>query len=172
MFEGEEWREIQEFPHYFVSNYGRVKHTERIEARKITVNDRGFPVVTLFGKDSKTRYLRQINKLVAQAFLPPPMFADETAVWHIDGDLGNCRVENLKWDTRPRVLEWNEMHRTLEPKLRTPKVKNNRTGKVYENAFMCAMDEGFLETTIVWKVERQARNVEDDNARYRYIFNE
>jgi hypothetical protein len=170
VFENEEWREIEEFPHYSISNYGRVKHENRIEARKITINDRGFPIVTLFCKDSKTRYLRQINKLVAQAFLPPPIYSDETAVWHIDGDLSNCRVENLKWDTRSRVLEWNEMHRTLSPKLKTPKVKNNRTGKVYDNAFMCAIDEGALETTIVWKEERQARNVEDDNARYRYIF--
>ena len=170
MFENEEWREIEEFPHYSISNYGRVKHENRIEARKITVNDRGFPIVTLFGRDSKTRYLRQINKLVAQAFLPPPLYNDMTQVWHIDGDLANCRVENLKWDTRPRVLEWNEMHRTLSPKLKTPMVKNNRTGKVYENAFACGMDEGHLETTIVWKVERQAQNVEDPNARYMYLF--
>jgi hypothetical protein len=170
MFENEEWREIEDFPHYSISNYGRVKHENRVEARKVTVNDRGFPIVTLFGKDKKTRYLRQINKLVAQAFLPTPMFHDETAVWHIDGDLSNCRVENLKWDTRSRVLEWNEMNRTLKPKLVTPKVKNNRTGKVYANAFECALDEGQLETTIVWKVERQARNMEDDNARYRYIY--
>lgn len=170
MFENEEWRPIEDLPHYLISNYGRVKRDGNIEARKVSVNDRGFPVVTLYGRDSKTRNLRQINKLVAQAFLEPPIFADETAVWHIDGDLSNCRVDNLRWDTRSRVLEWNEMHRTQTPKLKTPKVKNNRTGKIYENAFECGMDEGFLETTIVWKVERQARNVEDDNARYRYIF--
>lgn len=170
MFENEEWRHIEEFPHYFISNYGRVKHVDRIEARKVTINDRGFPIVTLFGRDSKTRYLRQINKLVAEAFLPPPNYKDETAVWHIDGDLTNCRVENLRWDTRSRVLEWNEMHRSNKPKFVTPRVKNNRTGAIYENAFECGMAEGMLESTVVWKVERQARNMEDDNARYRYIF--
>lgn len=170
MFENEIWHEIEEFPHYRVSNYGRIKHVDRNEARKVTVNERGFPVVLLSSKNTPTRYLRQVNKLVAQAFLPPPQFDDETAVWHIDGDLTNCRAENLRWEMRSRVLEWNEMHRTGQPKFRTPKVKNNRTGEVYENAYECAMAEGMLESAVVWRVERQARHIEDDNARYRYVF--
>ena len=170
MFENEEWREIEEFPHYSISNYGRVKHQDRVEARRISVSDKGFPIVTLFGADSKTRYLRQINKLVANAFLDPPHYEDENAVWHIDGDLLNCRAENLRWETRSRVLEWNDMHRNGRPRLVTPRVKNNRTGTVYENAYECAMDEGVLESAIVFRVERQARHMEDDNARYRYVF--
>lgn len=170
MFSNEEWRRIDEFPHYFISNYGRVKHEGRNSARKITINERGFPVVLLSSKTSPSRYLRQINKLVAQAFLPPPTFEDQTAVWHVDGDVSNCRSDNLRWEMRSRVLEWNEMHRLREPKFRTPPVKNNRTGEVYENAFECAMAEGVLESSIVWRIERQAKSMEDDNARYRYIF--
>ena len=170
MFENEEWREIDEFPHYLISNYGRVKRYDSNEARKVSLSDKGFPIVTLFGRDSKTRYLRQINKLVATAFLDPPLYSNETAVWHIDGDLQNCRADNLKWDTRSRVLEWNDMNRTHTPKLRTPKVKNNRTGVVYANAFECGLAEGRLESDIAWRVERQARHMEDPLARYRYIF--
>lgn len=169
MFENEDWRATVEFPHYFVSNYGRVKRVDSVSARKISINDRGFPVVTLYGADSKTRYQRQINVLVAEAFLPPPQYDNETAVWHYDGDLTNCHVDNLKWDTRSRVLEWNEMHRSREPRIATPQVKNNRTGEVYANAFECAMAEGLLESAVVWRVEKQARHMEDDTARYRYV---
>lgn len=171
MFENEEWRPVDEFPHYVVSNYGRVKHTERVDARKVTVNERGFPVILLSSATSPSRYLRNVNQLVAKAFLPPPRFSDETSVWHIDGDLSNCRADNLRWEMRSRVLEWNEMHRTRLPKYQTPPVMNNRTGQVYENAFECAMQEGLLESAIVWRVERQARHVEDENARYRYVLN-
>lgn len=171
MLENEDWREIDQLEHYLISNYGRVKrHDSPLEARKVTVNDRGFPIITLYGKDSKTRYLRQINTLVAKAFLEPPHYENETQVWHIDGDLQNCVVENLKWETRPRVLEWNEMHRTLTPAFKTPRVRNNRTGVTYENAFECGMAEGRLESDIVWRVERQARHTEDDAARYRYLW--
>lgn len=169
MFENEEWRVIEELPHYSVSNYGRVKKSDSDSARKVSISDKGFPCLTLYGADSKTRYLRHINQLVATAFLDPPVFDDMRAVWHKDGDLLNCNVENLMWETRSRVLEWNEMHRTRTPKLKTPQVRNNRTGEVYENAFECAMNEGRLESEIVWRVERQARNMSDDKARYRYV---
>lgn len=169
MYEDEQWVPMEEFPHYLISNYGNVKHADRSEARKITTNERGFPVILLSSATSPTRYLRQINKLVALAFLPPPFYPDEITVWHKDGDLSNCHVDNLKWERRDRVLEWNEMHRLRRPRYRTPRVKNNRTGIVYENAFECAMDEGLLESAIVWRVERQATDIYDDRARYRYI---
>lgn len=154
MFENEQWRVIADFPHYHISNYGRVKKHDSEKARRISINDRGFPIITLYGADSKTRYLRQINKLVADAFLHPPKFDDETAVWHLDGDLTNCRAENLRWDTRSRVLEWNEMNRTGRAKFDTPPVYNTRTGETYEDAFACAMAEGRLESEILMRCEK------------------
>lgn len=173
MFENEEWRQIEDFPHYLISNYGRVKREGKVEARQVSVSDKGFPVVTLYGRDSKTRYLRQINKLVADAFVPKPAFDDpqrpSNAVWHIDGDLTNCRAENLMWDTRARVIEWNEMHRTGRPQWKTPRVRNNRTGAVYENAYECGMAEGETESKILWRIEKQARHEYDEAARYCYL---
>lgn len=169
MFENEKWRIIEEFPNYSISNYGRVKNKNRHEARKVSINDRGFPIVVLFKQDSKTRYLRQINRLVADAFLRPPLYDEDNAVWHIDGDLSNCSADNLKWETRAHVLEWNEMHRSKEPRIRTPRVRNNRTGEEYANAFECGMAEGELESKIVWRIEKQALRMDDDDARYRYL---
>lgn len=169
MFENEEWRPINEFPHYSISSHGRVKHKDRINARKVQVNERGFPVVLLSSATSPTRYLRQINKLVALAFLPPPLYNDSTAIWHKDGDLRNCNVDNLMWERRDRVLEWNEMHRSGVPKIETPPVKNNRTGEIYKDAFDCAIQEGVLESSIVWRIERQSSSLYDESARYRYV---
>jgi hypothetical protein len=170
MFENEEWRSIADLPHYSVSSLGRVKKNDSPNARSVTISDKGFPIVTLYGADSKTRYLKHINMLVARAFLPPPVFDNMTAVWHIDGDLTNCRADNLKWEMRSRVLEWNEMHRRGTPKFETPMVVNNRTGVTYRNAFECGMAEGEIESSIIWKVERQAASMDDKNARYRYTY--
>lgn len=169
MFENEEWRTVEELPHYLISNYGRVKHIDRINARNITVNERGFPVVLLNSANTATRYNRQINHLVAHAFLPQPEYSNMTSVWHIDGDLINCRADNLKWETRPRVLEWNEMHRTLTPRLTTPPVKNNRTGVIYNNAFECGMAEGRTESEVVWRIENAAGGLYDESSRYMYV---
>lgn len=162
MFENEQWREIRDFPHYHVSNYGRVKHVDRVEARKISINDRGFPIIVLYGADGKTRYLRQINQLVADAFLSPATFNDETSVWHVDGDVTNCRAENLKWETRSRVLEWNEMHRTGRSQYNSGPVRNTRTGKEYADVYECAMDEGRTEGDIFHRADR-------GNPRYEWI---
>jgi hypothetical protein len=169
MFENEEWRPISDFPHYSISNYGRVKHKDRNYARKITINERGFPVVLLSSATSPTRYLRQVNVLVARAFLPRALYDDATAIWHKDGDLSNCHVDNLMWDRRDRVLEWNDMHRRGEPQFRTPAVKNNRTGEIYKDAYDCAMQEGVLESSIVWRIEEQSSSLYDESARYRYV---
>ena len=175
MFENEEWRVIEEFPNYLISQYGRVRHKDRNEVRKVALNNKGFPIIVLWLEDNPTRYLRQINVLVAKAFLDPPMFDDnsrfpQNQIWHKDGDLKNCYYENLMWETRPRVLEWNEMHRRGRPTIPTPKVRNNRTGVTYDSAYACAIAEGKLESEICWRVERQARHTEDPLARYMYIY--
>jgi hypothetical protein len=169
MIDEEDWRPIKEFPHYLISSYGRVKHQHRTYSRKITINERGFPVILLSSATSPTRYLRQINQLVAITFLPTPAWADETAVWHIDGDLSNCYYQNLRWERRDRVLEWNEMHRRGESRYNTPPVKNNYTGELYKNAYECGMGEGVLESTIIWKIEKQAFGIYDETARYCYV---
>lgn len=158
----EAWQPIEKFPHYSISSHGRVRNNNTGLVREVSVSDVGFPIITLYSVDHKTRYLRQINKLVAKAFLPQPIEDGMTAVWHIDGDLLNCRADNLRWEFRNRVLDWNEQNRVKQARFVTPRVRNNRTGKVYENAYACAADEGELESTIVWKVEK-------GSPRYSYI---
>lgn len=177
MFEFETWRPIVGFPKYTVSTHGRIKHIDRIEPRTLSVSEKGFPVVVLFKADAKTRYVRHVNQLVAEAFVPlntvydPSIvgIADQNHVLHRDGNLRNCHYENLLWAHRTAVNEWNRMHRERTPAYKTPKVKNNRTGEIYTNAYECAMAEGELESKIMWRIEKQADSVNDDEARYRYV---
>lgn len=169
MIHEEVWRPIEGFPDYEVSNLGRVIHIDRPNTPRSTKpNHKGFPTLVLFNKEhSGTRYLRQLNSLVAKAFIgPPPPRMD--SVWHIDGDLMNCQADNLKWDMRARVLEWNEMHRTLTPTIRTPRVLVNATGQEFENAFECAMAVGDIESAVATHIEKYPPQYAD-RAKYRYI---
>lgn len=170
MHETETWLPVADLPHYLVSNLGRVRHIDRRDPRKLRANERGFVVVLLSSQNTATRYLRQVNKLVANAFLGPPAHESENAIWHIDGDLLNCEAANLRWEMRSRVLEWNEMHRCGVPKFETPRVKNNSTGRTYANAYACAIGEGILESKVLWLIEQQASDWEDDTAPFRYVF--
>lgn len=166
--EYEEWRVVHDFPKYEVSSQGRIRHVETQDVRKVQINHRGFPTLVLYDSLSPSRYIRQLNKLVAEAFCPPPKYSDQTAVWHENGDLTDCRASNLKWDTRSRVLKWNEMHRTGQPSLRTPRVIDSETGRVFNNAFECAMYLGKLETEIVSHIENYPPQY-SDRAKYRYV---
>lgn len=169
MNEEEIWRQVDEFPDYMVSNYGQVIHRDRPNTpRTLSVNHRGFPGLVLFKKEHPgSRYLRQVNQLVATAFLPEPP-SKLTAVWHIDGDFLNCKVDNLKWDMRARVMEWNDMNRDGVPKFRTGKVQDNRTGLVYDSAFDLALHIGATETEIVRRIEAYPPHLQDQ-APFKYI---
>lgn len=168
-YQDEVWKPIEDFPDYQISSFGNIIHMDRPDTlRKVSLNHKGFPTLVLFHKEHPgSRYLRQVNQLVAEAFLGPPT-VKLNSVWHIDGDLTNCNVENLKWEMRSRVMEWNEMHRSGIPKYRTPAVRNNKTGKEYINAFEAALAAGDIETAIVSHIEKYPPQYAD-RARFQYV---
>lgn len=194
----EEWYELEHFPRYRINRLGEIRHHDRTSLRRTSENHRGFPIIQLFAHDNNVRYLRQVNKLVAETFLMPKVpylrhphqyylpehkdysnFPDARfvlrsidsadSVWHLDGDIKNVHADNLMWASRSEVLEWNKMNRPDYEPYKTPKVRNNKTGRVYKNAFECGIYENELETRIITRIERQARYLDDENAPYCYL---
>lgn len=166
--ESEQWRVIQDFPKYYISSQGRVQNIATKQIRTARPNHQGFPTLVLYKEGSPTRYVRQINLLVAQAFLDAPEHRSMTSVWHKNGDLLDCRASNLKWDSRARVMEWNQMWREGQPRLRTPRIMHNKTGRVFDNAYECGKYVGELESSVVTHIEHfPAQHIH--NARFRYV---
>ena len=109
----EEWKIIEDFPNYMVSNMGRVKSLrkkiiyqtnnrwgkckcEKIYEEKILKNylsKRGYYVVNLSQNSKSTQF--KIHKLVATAFIPNP--ENKPQIDHINTDRTDNRVENLRW---------------------------------------------------------------------------
>jgi hypothetical protein len=89
----EEWRPIEGYNNYLVSNFGRVMNS-RGYVFKDNIDSNGYYRVNLV-KDGKLKTMR-IHRLVAKAYLPstePSLnFID-----HIDRNRLNNRVENLRW---------------------------------------------------------------------------
>lgn len=115
----EEWRDINGFPGYQISSYGRVrtfwkrKHYPTgygtfnylsDDPRIMSVSDdgNGYMKVMLYSRNDGKRYCKKIHRLVAEAFIPNPYGPDYT-VDHIcsgpEGKLDNS-VENLRWISR------------------------------------------------------------------------
>lgn len=108
--EREEWRVIQEFPNYAVSNLGRVRReVDGIGtlAGQLTVGGlrKGYRSVGLRRTRGGHRFHCSVHRLVARAFLGEPPKA-QPCVNHINGIKTDNRVENLEWSS---VAE-NEAH--------------------------------------------------------------
>lgn len=104
----EEWRVVASFPAYSISSRGRIRRdwpvrggggSVRIPQGYLTARPlpRGHLQVTLSMGNRPTTVL--VHRLVAEAFLPPPM-AGQDCVCHRDDDPSNNRPDNLFWGTR------------------------------------------------------------------------
>lgn len=100
----EEWKNINGFPFYMVSNFGRVKRIRHIDGlnrireekiRKPQETPTGYLFVTLFDQTTHKYYLRFIHRLVAEAFIPNP--DSLPIINHKDCNPSNNHYDNLEW---------------------------------------------------------------------------
>lgn len=102
--EVEEWRDVPGYEGlYRVSNAGRVISFGRRGRRDPAAGGRilvahsngGYPAVTLC-REGRSRG-QMVHRLVLLAFVGPPEPGQEAC--HYDGNRGNSRLENLRWDS-------------------------------------------------------------------------
>ena len=120
----EEWKSIDGFIKYQVSNIGRVRNANTGRFLKPSVNERGYNAVTLRVDNQKSTGM--IHRLVAQEFLEK---GNGYQVDHINHNkLDNC-VSNLRWVSNQQ----NAMNRSKSSSNASSKYKgvcfNNQQNK-------------------------------------------
>lgn len=100
---GEEFVVFDVFPNYLVSSYGRVMNitTDR-ELKPRPHHIKGYLKIALHHGGKRFEIL--LARLVAKAFLPD--YEPGYRVSYIDGDITNCRADNLELTTPSKETLW------------------------------------------------------------------
>lgn len=129
----EEWRTIEKFPNYMISNIGRIKslnyhRTGKEQILKQNINGRGYYYVNISSNGKYNNLL--IHREVAKAFLKNGDI-NKTDINHKDGNKLNNYYENLEWCT----LEYNVQDAWKTGLMGIPKGKENKMfGRYGKNA--------------------------------------
>jgi len=91
----EEWRVIEDFENYEVSDLGNIYSIKSGKLLKLLLNPGGYLIVTLCAEDK--RISKTVHRLVAQTFVPNPK--NLPIIDHINKNKKNNKVSNLRWSS-------------------------------------------------------------------------
>lgn len=165
----EDWKKVQLFDRYSVSDQGLVRNDETGRLLTILRNQHGVCYVGLMRGQEQCR--RSLALLVAHAFVSKPMSIQKnsfTKPIHLDGNQENNRAYNLLW--RPH---WFAMKYTAQfkkgPTSERPVIDLD-TKERYPTPWVAALSFGLLERevivagltrTYVWPTYQQFRFLEE-----------
>lgn len=145
----EQWVPLLGYPGYSASNLGRVRNDKRDRILTIVQLPTSYGYVGLI-KDG-VQVKRSVSKLISETFLPIPTIANFTTPIHFDGDLSNCRVNNLDW--RPR---WFAIKHTLQFRRDLPvypdPIRELKTGEIFENSWNAVLRFGLLYMDLILSI--------------------
>lgn len=158
----EEWRKIEGYDNYEVSNYGKVRsldynRTGETRIMKPSYNTDMYLQVKL-RKDRKYRNF-QVHRLVAQSFLPNPDNLPQ--VNHKNENKEDNRVENLEWCTNQYNVDYSLSKPVLQfsqdgnfiQEFKSTNEASRQTGIIQQNISQCCNGKGYHHTAggYIWK---------------------
>ena len=150
------WKIVESNPRYEVSDEGDVRNTRTGNIKKCRINTSGYHWVSLYeGKDKQKCEL--VHRLVAIAFLPNPLGLPE--VDHIDKDINNNKLSNLRWVDKKTNCEKSYMPKRGKIVI-TPIAQLTPEGEVvgvYQNQSTAARENGISRSCITRVVNKNRK---------------
>ncbi len=140
----ERWVEIEEFPNYAVSDYGRVMNRKTARILSPIVSGSGYIYVRLYNVLGYKTI--SVHVLVASVFVDG--WFDGAEVNHIDGDKINVLPENLEWCTHSENLLHAYATGLQQPTRRYKPVRCIETNEVFRSIDAAAEYFGTYQSNI------------------------
>lgn len=145
----ENWRPIEDFPGYSVSDYGNIRTDKSGRVLILSENQYGVLQVGMM-RDGIQRH-RSVPLLVAKAFLPELPGPFDTPI-NLDGDRHNNHISNLVWRPRWFAIKYNQQFRYPYDRPILSPVIDLKTREISANSFECAKRYGLLEHDLVLSI--------------------
>jgi hypothetical protein len=145
----EEWRQVQGFPNYSVSDNGIVRNDDSGQTMAMLVNQSG--VVNVGLTKNKVQYKRSVALLVALAFIKTARSLEFNTPINLDGDRFNNKVPNLLWRPRWFAVQYVQQFKAPPIGYDVP-LEDVSTHEQYKTSFEAAIANGLLEVDIVLAV--------------------
>lgn len=143
----EQWREIRDFPGYFVSDLGQFMNQATGGLLSKVIKPNGLVFVGLM--KNCVQYKRSVPLLVAEAFVSQPSTYTEAfnTPINLDGDRRNNRASNLAW--RPLWFARRYHRQFLDTRTDfDTAIEDAETGEIYESTWNAATIHGLIESEI------------------------
>jgi hypothetical protein len=145
----EEWKPIEYFEDYSISNYGRVRAEKSDRILRLSQNQVGLCCVGMMRRGEQRH--RSVPLLVAKAFIPQPSDPFDTPI-NKDGNRFNNTVDNIVWRPRWFAVKYNQQFRhPYENPILAP-VYDLETEEISENSWECCKTYGLLEQDLVLSI--------------------
>jgi hypothetical protein len=149
MAESDDWAPVPGFPGYSINPLGQVARDSTGRLLVPRLNKERVPYVGLMRNWQQCN--RSLPRLVATTFLQRPSDIFDTPI-QLDGDPGNCHVDNLMW--RPRqyaVLYKRQFREPYENPINVP-VRAINERERFPNSLAAACRYGLLEREVVLSI--------------------
>jgi len=145
----EQWRHIEGFRGYSVSDWGRIRSDKSGRILVLSQNQYGLVYVGMV--KNKIQYHRSVPLLVASAFIPNNLEPFDTPI-NLDGDRFNNHVDNLVWRPRWFAIKYNQQFKwPCASPIERP-IQDLKTGEVSDNSFECSIRYGILESDLIQSI--------------------
>lgn len=143
------WKEIENYPNYYISNTGLLKKVFKNGVNLIKssyVHNNKYKRINMSNKNG-VKYF-SLHRLVAAAFVENPLNKED--VNHIDGDKMNNHANNLEWVTRKENIKhsWELGLQQNMVDAHSKIVVNYDNGVFYNSCTEAAKYYGISQTTL------------------------